>query len=444
MSTQDWTYTLTAALYARFAPPPDFHALLQRAYAPSGFTRMAAVHEFGRLGHAAALPALIVRANDWVDPVRAAAAVAMLELAVPENAAAFAMALPLLYRLRQCQRADHAPLIGAIEDFLCRAENAAVVVAAITDEQARVARACLNLAVARRLAGPACLVRQGLKQRDLAARTAIAPLIAELDDAEREAMLDTALADKSMPLRRAALRLRLAQAPERVDVLAYLFDRHLSIRLLAAAHRMERGHAVAPDYAAALDLAGSASLRRIALWGLGEYGSRSDAERIRRCLDDPSAAVRCEALRALARLGEDDLHGIALRGLGDDEPSVRNEASRVARRARLQFDTAELLPLLATPTHNGLATTLVAAQQLSNKWERLMLLLHLRCCGDEGRRLFLHGVRNWETTFNRSFVAPTARQREELHTLLQQATESPLHGHDEAHWLPRLRWLLAQ
>lgn len=443
MSTQDWTYPLTAALYARFPPLPDFAALLQRAYAPSGFTRLAAVNEFGRLGNAAALPALIVRSNDWVEPVRDAAVATLRKLAVTENAAAFAMALPLLYRLRQCRRANHAPLIDAIEDFLCRAEHAAVVVAAITDEQPRVARACLNLAIARRLADPATLARQGLKQRDLATRTAVAPLIAALDGAEREAMLDIALADKSMPLRRAALRVRLAQTPDRVDALPYLFDRHLAIRLLAAAHRQQRGHAAAADYADALARAGSAQQRRIALWGLGEYGSSSDAARIRPYLDDPSAAVRGEALRALARRGDDDLRGIALKALGDAEASVRNEAGRVARRARLQFDAAELLPLLATSTH-GLATTLIAAHQLSNKWERLILLLHLRARDTEGRALFLHGVQNWEKAFNHSFVAATARQREELHTLLRQAAESPLHDRTDHRWIEQLRWLLAQ
>jgi hypothetical protein len=446
MSTKEWTRTLAASLRARWAPSPQFDALLQAACDASGYRRLSAVHALDQMATPATLPALIIRVNDWVEPVRRTALSAITKLALPANAAAFATCLPLFHQLSQRSRADHAPLIQFVEDFLCEPANAAAVVSAITDPQPRIARACLKLAITRGLADAATLVAQGMKQRDLATRTMTAPLIAQLRGKARDKVLAVALADRNMPLRLAALRILLAQAPDSVDVKAYLFDRHLAIRLLAAGHRRTQGGNPASIYAEELARGGKDPVRlRIALWGLGEHGTRSDATTIRPFLHHSVPSVRCEALHAYARRDGEDLHNIVLHALGSTDAAVSNEAGRIARRAHLQFDATQLLPLLLDPPRANVAATLVAAQQLSNKWERLILLLHLRrVSGDEGHGNFVSAIRHWEDGYNRNFMPVTAKQRNTLMALLQRASARPLQDCGDAQRIEQLRWMVSQ
>lgn len=438
MSSQEWTLHLAAALRARCLPPPEFAALMESSASRSGYHRMSALHALQRLGNAAALPAFIIRANDWVPPLREAAVEAINSLTKPENAAAFALCLPLFHNLRACRRADHGPLLDRVTTFLCRPENAAAVLAGIRDDEPRIARACLRLAMAERLAPAAALVQAALTQRDPMTRALVAPLLTQLAGDERRAALAAIRHDRSLPLRLAALRLELAESPAAVDLPAHLFDRYVAVRQLAANRLREQGIDPAPFFVQVLTDGTDARRLRIALWGLGEYGGRDDVASIRRYLDHPVAALRREALNALARRDGEGLRAAVLDALGDAELPVALQAARIAVHLCLHFDAAELLPLLANPARAGL---LLGAQRLSNKWERLLMLLQVHATTAADRGLFEHGLNQWELGFNRSFVAMSAIQRAQLSDTLAQQRET-LQATLGPHGLDRLLHLL--
>jgi HEAT repeat protein len=414
MSTNRWTDPLHDALKARFSPTHEIDALLLRSESADGFEREGAVRALGALGNPTALPALIARANDWVWRVREAAVASLTQLAVPANAAAFVDCLPTFARLRNCHRAVHAPLIEQVERFVCRAENAHHVLAGIRSPLDGVATACLLLALQHRLADAAALVHAGLDHPDIRIRNRVAPLIAGLEGAQRRAALAAALADRSMPLRRAALTILLSDGETGIDFAGYLFDRHASVRRLVAGRLALQGVEVAAAYRTALRTDAAPARRCTALWGLGEYGSREDRPLIEPCLGDAAPAVRRQALDALVRRIGDDARPSLLRALADDTDAVANQAARACVQLRLTFDAAELLALLPDLPRDNLVRRLTRAHQVSNKWERLIFLLSVRRDSDEGRRQFASELRHWDAGFNRSFVQLTAAQTARL------------------------------
>lgn len=78
------------------------------------------------LGHkedVAAIEELLLAANDWVKEVRLAATIALRHLMKDKNAAAFAVNLPMIRNLLQCQRYDHRAFVDKILRYLLTENN---------------------------------------------------------------------------------------------------------------------------------------------------------------------------------------------------------------------------------------------------------------------------------------------------------------------------------
>lgn len=430
MSTSTWTESLFAALHAHFLPLPELEELLHRSESSDGFERERVVVQLGLLGSPIALPALILRANEWVPQVRAAAIASLWQLAVPANAAAFVACLPVFHWLRNCRRAEHAPLVEQIEAFVCRPENAHHVVEGMHSTVHGVAHACLLLAIRHRLPDAATLVRMGLNHADVSVRARVAPLIAELDGAAQSEAIAAALGNRRMPLRRAALQALLRETPDVAYYSSYLFDRHVSVRQLVATRLAEHGVDVAAAYRGALTPESTPKQRRTGLWGLGEFGRKDDDDRIARYLGDPTPAVRRQALVSLARRSGHRVAAAVLRALGDDADSVANEAARIAARLNLRFEVTELLPILMAAPRDGAVRRLANAHRASNKWERLIFLLLARRHNVDGLREFRGAYERWHEGFNHSFVQPTAAQTSYLRDAVRAQPERPDHHYD--------------
>lgn len=415
MSTKDWTQS---QLTAQLSSVAGLDELLRRSESPSGFVRERATLQLGRLGDPLALPPLIVRANDWVPEVRAAAFASLAQLAVPANAMAFVTCLPRFHWLAHCRRAEHAPLIAQVEAFVCRPENARHVLASMSSTVSGVARTCLLLAIKHRLGDVATLVRAGLNHADVAVRIKISPLIAELDGAARRDTLAEALENRCMPVRRAALKVLLSEH-DTADYVHYLFDRHSAVRQLVAAQLAAASFDVGAAYRDALMPHATPRRRAIALWGLSEYGRADDAGLITSYLGDPAGQVRRQALAALARRLYGGIRAAVLNALADEDRSVVNDAARIAVRARLQFDAHELQAILDHADGERVLSSLLSAHGVSNKWERVIFLLAMRKRGPAGLERFGESVRRWHANFNRSFVQLSSAQIDALQDALR-------------------------
>jgi len=177
--------------------PPALEAVLQRV---------------GASDEERGLPVLLLRANDWVGPVRDEALTSLHGLLGPGHVDAWLRALPLLLRLEACGRASHGPLVDRVGALFRETAARARLLAAARSLEAPAARAAASLALRVAGAGDREVVAALLRCPDTLVRyRVLAAATSTLD----EGLLDLALADPVPGVRRRALEVLRSRDPRR-------------------------------------------------------------------------------------------------------------------------------------------------------------------------------------------------------------------------------------
>lgn len=376
----------------------------------SGFVREAAVKRLLARTDGAEVPYLLIRANDWVEPVRRLAHEALVARLRPDYVAHLAAHLPLVLRLGGGLRFVHRDLVDGTLKLLLEARP--VLEDCLGGPDFRVRRACWQIltTAADRSIGSS-LIDVGLRDRDPVVRLEVARFIstAGLDLVYRE--LDRLLADGSSAVRLAALELvvaRLAgEAEARLRELA--LDESASVREAARFHlRLGRNSDIAALYRDALRRE-AARPRVGAVMGLGEVGLPTDVVVLAPLLGRDQARLRRAAIRSVARL--------------DGRPFVqqfiaalRDPAARVARAAGEALASSPIPPeepvaALIRDRTASVHSRCIALDSLVRlgRWRTLPYLL--AACADEEERLrdrACIALDRWLWRYNRSFTAPSA------------------------------------
>jgi hypothetical protein len=223
---------LLSKLGSAICPQPGLEDLLAMSSHASGFKRENAVRRLGMLGNPTAIPCLVVRANDWVPQVRAAARDALSKLLRAGNGEAFVACLPTILHLQTCTRDDHRALVQAVQEFLLHQDNVQHLLAGLHSPDAQVARLATRLLVERQRVPATELVTAGLSHKDVVVRSIVIDLLRGLNGEAFRAAVAKALRDPYMPVRREAFQQSLARDVEAGRRVAreMLFDRSASIR----------------------------------------------------------------------------------------------------------------------------------------------------------------------------------------------------------------------
>jgi HEAT repeat protein len=312
------TYELDAAVIGLLAS----HA--------NGFVRAAALEVLAQRTGGQEIPFFALRANDWVDPVAARASQLLISRLRPDNRQAVLNALPSIVRVLGQHRRDHSGIERALksvllsdggEDALARSRQ--------FDTSAR--RAMYELLTASGTASQRRLLNAALKDSDAVIRArAIRSVATDPDFEDRAAILERFLRDDRVPaVRRLALTVLSEHMPERIAGVfpQVLLDRAASVRGLARFVVGTHQLAFIPRavYVQAL-MSGSPGQLAAAIEGVGETGTRADADLIAPFLSGNRPRIRRSALRALAKLDAERAVSAAIAALADDALSVRSAA----------------------------------------------------------------------------------------------------------------------
>lgn len=408
----------------RLALPPGTEAAVLGLLAslPSGYLREAAVQRLALLGTGDELAPLLVRANDWVAPVRARALDALHARLVPDYAPHWVAALPLVLRLRGTGRGEARPLVEGVLARLRAPGSRDAVLRGMGSADRTVRRACFR--ILRDAGGPGlpALIADALLGADEIIRLEAVHAAADLDDAVLRGLLPRMLADRFGRVRGVALGL----AAERLGPAALpalreaLLDRRASLR---AAARAALARLEPMDAAAYYRARMGADAPRLdaAVAGLAETGGAEDADTVAPLLSHPRPRVRAAALRALARLAGDASVPGLVRALGDASSSVSRAAADALRPRVVRADASALAAWYgrahAEPVRRN-ALSLLAAR---GKWDGLAWIL--QACADADPPIRAAGLRHlqrWRQRFNRSFSQPTPAQQERIRAALDE------------------------
>lgn len=390
----------------------------------SGYVRAEVIHALGKDSSEMGIPFLLMRLVDWVEAVRRAADLELIDKLQPQYCGMFVRCLGLVERLSEHTRFRPA-YREWVSELLKHPACAEQVTAGLDSNQRTIRRACYPIAASNPAFSAKRILDRALVEPDVAIRRwafSSGPVLWPGDEID---WVGLAANDAYSPIRQKAFD-TLARTEVSSDELSkFLFDRCTGIRRSCQALCAERFGLVPVEIYREALTGGNNRRTEIAVRGLAETGSREDGERLMNLLDHHSARVRSAAVHALGVLKVEQVEEKLLERVSLDSRAVVREAASVLLLRKLVSPGA--ISAAARQNANGQAQLAVLRQMWrAGKW--VQLRLYLESATSDNRKLAecaLERLAVWESHFNRTFVQPSAGEPAEL-LVLTHRVESRL------------------
>jgi HEAT repeat protein len=380
----------------------------------SGYVREAVIKRLLLRQDGDELPFLLIRLNDWVEPVRQVAEQAAHARLQVDYAEHWVANLALLPRLLQAERRDHKPLVEAVFSLLRQPECRVALTEGLTNKDTQTRKLCFGLVT--ESAPDRMREWVGLAFDDSNSGIRLwgaQQAVTGMDARELAPFLEKMLHDRFMPVRREALRMLADKFPNqaREKLEEALLDSHASMRWEGAYWlRKEASLDLGDFYRTALSNADNRHLLG-AVGGLGENGHKEDAALVLPYVSHDQRKVRKQALRALSHLAAEDYLDVFLTKLTDPSPSVSREAGKAVTKKIRLVQRTRLWEIFSEERRGGLRLRILTLLSRLPKWESFPFLLQAATDSDEAVAQAAHGlINNWIAKFNRQSTPPSAVQ----------------------------------
>ena len=389
-----------------------------------GFVREAATRALAKSTSGIELPFLLIRANDWIEPVREVAAQALRERAEAEYAPHMVRNLPLILRLREVGRRDHELLVQALEDIVVSQAAFGELRAAFVGSDRHLRRAAIDVAVARRKVS---LCLNALASADAMVRLRSARfLFAERPPIEGCSLADELAADGFSALRREALRYAVEHCPDslRQRLTAAMCDRSLAVRHAGNYHaRSKLGLDSATFYRQALrpeSRPGPLYDITASIAGLGENGDAGDASMLRSFVEHVLPRVQRAALQAIAALDFDSNEDVFFTALASSQPGVSRKARELLLKVPLRGEQPAIERSMLDSAYAHVRSNALRVLAGTGKWSGLRyILLALQRDDSPLNDLAVRFISRWIHDHNRRFIQPQADDVPRIESLLE-------------------------
>jgi HEAT repeat protein len=388
----------------------------------SGYVREAALQQLDAAPAGKIFPFLLLRLNDWVNPVRHAAEAALEMFTRTPEPEALVSALPLLLHVQSWGRRDFQPLVASLLQLLQQPGSREALSRGLESTDRHVRRECFRLALSAPglpSAEASRVIECGLADIDVLIRLQAARRLRMLDDASLWYLSAVACADRSMPVRREALDALAARFSAEVPQVLQeaLLDPHASLREWARYRLKQQPGNFDPTtfYRDALQNQ-SAHPLRAAILGLGETGSAEDTHRLLPFRAHALVKIREATVRALGRLDPENSIDVILTALADPSPRVSKQARRVLEEQKTLPIHDWLWDVVLHESH-PIHGRLNALHVVSTwpRWPRLPFLLRaLRAADVQVADAAKGYVYAWLATRGRAFLRPSPEHVAEI------------------------------
>ena len=207
-----------------------------------------------------------------------------------------------------------------------------------------------------------------------------------------------------------------------------MLDTNATMREIARYHlRQSDDFDVSAFYRQALRTSATPSELAIAISGLGETGTATDAGLILPYLSHPLAKVRRATVRAVCKLDGDNQIEALFAALTDERRSVTHEARETLRPRLGLLDDGTLWRLFKTAEWPHVRRDVLTLLASLPKWESIPFLIGAAADGDPLlQELASEQVRRWSSRYNSSFARPTRVQLARLEEALRMNPDDNL------------------
>ncbi|MEM7249953.1 MAG: hypothetical protein AAF493_00925 [Pseudomonadota bacterium] len=405
------------------------HLLGLFSFHPSGWVREAALDALDSLEDPAAITYLLLRANDWVVPVRTRATDAIRRRFDAKHVDALIGNLTIIHRFADKERTDLSALLVEIRRILLA--QPAKLKAALVSTDFRLRRAVFDITWRSDHRERLAFVEWGLADPDPFIRLKAAQRGSESNLPDLRATIRTRLLnDTWSALRLIGLRIAIADDDDRTtpDVRNRVVDRSRAIRHAARFYMQENrlvddSETFASFYRDAIDHGD----RLAGLRGLAECGTADDLDAPTPYLNDKRARIADAALNAVNALSAATPLALLMNQVAHIHPRCSKTAARLLADDLTEEVIARAHDLLMD--EHSLAHVRLNALRLlmeQSKWRRLQSILRATSVADaQVRSAGQHYLTTWHRAFNRSFIQPTQQDLAALESALRGANLSP-------------------
>ena len=446
----------------------------------SGYVREASVKRLAERFTGEELPFLLLRINDWVEPVRERALRAVELRFTQEHARSLVQCLPLILRLKECGRAEHQDLPDRVQSFLSQPGQREALLEGTKAGDRGVRRTCVDWALRALEALPKDLVTQALGDEDLVIRMRTAEFLSLSQDVRGiEPFLETLKKDPCASVRMQALH-ALARRERFSELEGFLTDRNTSVRDTARYVLSRAGGAKFDEFyrsviakVASVPLSltlpheggedtrydrlspcgrdhreggsegphphpnlraatlgcpyrgkGSAVAKTLAgaILGLSETGSKEDAALVASWVQDPRSSVARACLQALGRLDPDRYVDLFLASLAGPKPGLSRAAAEQLLHLTHRVPVHTIGQILMRPGPLHIKRSSLRVMGRYSKWSRLSYLLEACLLEeDEVRQRALDLLARWIRRYNAVQTVPAPSEVQSASTALSKA-----------------------
>lgn len=387
----------------------------------NGHIREKAVLCLGLMREISALPELIMRANDWAEPVRRAARQSIRRLLTAENAIQFRENLPGFIGLLNCSRDNHPILVDEILNFLSRPDNKRVLFDGLFSINKNVARLSLNILIERELFPQQQIFHEAMRHSDPLVRIMAAEY--QLREAQQidEGTINTLLKDSFAPIKQITLQYitdnKLLISCSQLSIL--LFDRNALVRQRSGRLLMEQCIDPKTIYLDTFYAPGSrVSKRKIALLGLDEHHYKNIIEIAEGSIDERYSSLYINALKILIRHKTDNARIILFSALTHSSIIIAKAAVKIFFRQKIYLTLAELQIFLNKSPSTAHVSLYYSLARKLNKWDWIIFILDNADAGNS--QLTQEHIYNWINYFNRSWIEPHTKQKDKIRQLIDE------------------------
>jgi hypothetical protein len=421
---EDWYGLKPSVKKLNWRDPDDLILLALMSAHRSGYVRTEAILSLGRDLSGSAIPFLLMRLVDWVEAVRRAADLELIDKLQPQHSEMFVRCLGLLERLSEHIRFRPA-YRDWVNELLKSPACAEQVEAGLGSNQRTVRRACFPIAAGNPALDIKTVLNRALDGSDVAIRRWVFASGPALWPGAEIYWVRLAANDAYPPIRQRAFDSLARTEVSSEERSKFLFDRCTAIRRSCQAMCMERfGLVPVAIYREGL-ASGNSKRTEIAARGLAETGSQADGRLLLELLDHRSARVRSASVHSLGVLNVEQIEEKLLWKISSDSRSVAREAASVLLLRKLVSPGAISAAAIQNP--DGQAQLAVLRQMWrAGKWVQLRLYLDSAASDNKDlAECALERLAVWESQFNRTFIEPSVGEPAEL-LVLAQRVESRL------------------
>jgi hypothetical protein len=411
-------------------PEELLHSLMSReekvtilglsSFHPNGYFREKAIRTLSSMETGGEIPYLLIRINDWVRPVRNAAKLELLRYITQEHTVNFVNNLPMILRLRECSRDEHADVVDAVVSILSSAEGSQKLISGLKSTDSKVRLACYKIILQTKVIDNrniiSCLIKDSNPYNRLFVLRNIRQAITQEEFADIWQLL---LHDKFAQIRIFVLEALYDFMPEEaVGILEKsLFDNNQSVRQLSRyLLSKEKKYDFAAIYRDAIE---KNEKVYSAICGLGETGDMSDTDSIIKYMDSDVIRIVKACIIALTKVDIQVHKEKIILMLKDERAGISRTARRVLHEKIEASDEDAIYKIFKQAVHDHVKINCCVLLCSLSKWSAVRYILEF--CGDENERVSALGqvaLEQWKLRYNRSFIPPTSSQIKEIREAL--------------------------